>query len=98
MTDRPHSTPSGEHLGPWPEATVVMFEDLGLAEHEIARHLRIDPRTVRDLRQRARAEDVLPPWFDPPQDAANPPDPPAPAPRWRCCARLRALLERFCRG
>ncbi len=96
-----------EDLGPWPEATVVMFEDLGLAEDEIARHLRIEPAKVRQLRARATAPDALPPWLDPPvvpppgpMPPQGPPldpprDPPRPPPRWRCLARLRAFFARL---
>lgn len=110
MTDRQTPLPLRERLGPWPEATVAMFEDLGLAEDEIARHLRIDPTTVRHLRKRAALPDVLPPWFDapdprpldPPPLDPPPPDPLPPDPpprrwgrRWR--GRLKAWLERLCR-
>lgn len=55
MTDQPHHppAPAPDHLGPWPEATVAMFADLGLAEDEIARHLQIDRAMVRRLRHHA---------------------------------------------
>lgn len=82
-----------DDLGPWPEATVTMFEDLGLAEDEIAQHLQIDRATVRHLRRRAGAPDVLPPWFDPPDPPVSPPSPQ----RGQCCAWLRAFIERLCR-
>lgn len=105
MTDRLTPLPLREHLGPWPEATVAMFEDLGLAEDEIARHLRIDPTTVRHLRKRAALPDVLPPWFDAPDPRPldpPPPDPPPPDPSQRRLGRrfrgwLKARLERLCR-
>lgn len=87
----------GAHLGPWPEATVAMFEDLGLTEAEIARHLRIDPARVRQLRARAAMPGALPPWIDPADPPSDPaPDPPDP-PRGRLCARLRSLIDRLCR-
>lgn len=100
MRDRLTPLSMREHLGPWPEATVAMFEDLGLAEDEIARHLRIDPAMVRHLRRRAALPDVLPPWFDPPEPTPpepTAPDPPPPGKGWRCCAWLAAWLERLCR-
>lgn len=92
-----------DQLGPWPEATVAMFDDLGLAEDEIARHLRIEPAKVRQLRARAAAPDALPPWVDPPAipptgpmpPQGTPIDPPRPPPGlgfhlrlWECLARL----------
>ncbi|WP_439140009.1 hypothetical protein [Roseicyclus sp.] len=61
MTDRPSHppAPAPDHLGPWPEATIAMLADLGLAEDEIARHLRIDRALVRHLRHRAAQRDSL---------------------------------------
>ncbi|MBF9046506.1 hypothetical protein LSUCC0031_05180 [Rhodobacterales bacterium LSUCC0031] len=55
MTEQPRTppTPALDHLGPWPEATVAMFADLGLGEDEIARHLQIDRTMVRRLLARA---------------------------------------------
>ena len=102
MTDQQDTGDMGAHLGPWPEATVAMFADLGLAEDEIARHLRIDRAKVRQLQQRAGRPDGLPPWVGPaePPDAPALPDPPDPAPaprRWCCCALVRAFIERLCR-
>ena len=61
MTDHPRHAPAPapDHLGPWPDATVAMFADLGLAEDEIARHLQIDRKMVRLLRQCAGKRDSL---------------------------------------
>jgi hypothetical protein len=90
LQPRPARPPLPDHLGPWPEATVAMFADLGLAEDEIARHLRIDPAMVRDLHRRAAR-----------QDMALPPLPltlPVPGRRrWRICRWLGALCDRLSR-
>ena len=61
MTDRPIQppAPAPDHLGPWPEATIAMLADLGLAEDEIARHLQVDRAMVRHLRHRAGLGDSL---------------------------------------
>jgi hypothetical protein len=109
MTDRAQTAAMIEDIGPWPEATVAMFEDLGLAEDEIARHLRIEPATVRQLRARAAAPEALPPWLDPPSEPSpggtppqdpplDPPrDPPNTPPRGRCWARLWGFVTQLWR-
>ena len=86
LQPRPARPPLPDHLGPWPEATVAMFADLGLAENEIARHLRIDPAMVRDLHRRAARHDI-----------AVPPVPLPERRRWRICRWLGALCDRLAR-
>jgi hypothetical protein len=100
MTDRQDHDTTADHLGPWPEATVTMFEDLGLAEDEIARHLQIDETTVRQLRERAIATDARPPWLNAPDlsdlpDLSGPPIPKAKACRW--ATGLWAIFDRLWR-
>lgn len=97
MTDRPERDTTPDHLGPWPEATVTMFEDLGLAEDEIARHMQIDKATVRQLRERATTTDARLPWLDLPDlpDLSAPP--PAKPKAWRWASGLWALIARLLR-
>ncbi|MEY3003357.1 MAG: hypothetical protein RLZZ491_533 [Pseudomonadota bacterium] len=83
----------GDRLGPWPEATVATLADLGLAEDEIARHLRIDRAMVRHLHRRAQRGDGMPAWFDPPGRL----DPPQGAQASAGCAWLMALARWLCR-
>lgn len=89
MTDLHHRDRLRDQLGPWPEATVTMFEDLGLAETEIARHLGIDEAQVRQLRQQAGTGASLP-WL-----AWPAPRPPRPAGMRRWGAWLAAICDRL---
>lgn len=76
-----------------------MFADLGLAEDEIARHLRIDPAMVRDLHRRAARKDMtLPPVPPVPLPVPEPlPDPVPGRGRWRVCRWLGVLCDRVSR-